>query len=344
MAGLIQSEQVNHPDEINIGARVASDIFSCGAAEIGWQAREQAWDDYMDDQDLLSQYEQNLNTISGEITSSQNAITSYEWKLQDLAHQKQESEDFLEDYRQMLAGEGDDDNTLLLTDQLNQANITNAENELAAYKDSSALEMDSLIRSGFDEYTSQRQNQALANIYASATGSVVSAYGSAAKRVQASIRAFVGEDMRFNEEPEGTDAQGTSDGGMIGSYAKSILSTRTTIRNNIAQLESSVKAAEIAFQDFRDQMEDAAYENQTFLDRYGQMSSMYQQAIENEKQNIKDLQDTALETIEHAQNALDRVQDYEGFESDDGTIYYEYGKTTWDDLDDLYAQYGGTKK
>ena len=341
--GLTQSSNRNDGARVpDTGLRVFTDIISCGIAEAGWSYNEKNYNNYLDDQDLLTQYEQNLNNISGQISVSQNNIQSYQWKLEDLAHDKAESEDFLEDYRQMLAGEGDSDNTLLMQDQLNQSNITNAENDLAAYRDSSALELDSLIRSGFDQYTGQRQDQAMLNIYASATGSIVGSYNSAARRTMNAIRAFVGNDMRFNEAAEGTSIQGKSGEAMIGSYAKMLLSSRTARKNNIAKLESTVKAAQIAFQDFRDQMEDAAYENQTFLDRYEKTVSMYNQMIANERQNIKNLQDNALSTIENAQAALDRVNDYEVVDDDSG--WDSMDKTTWDDLDSLYEQYGGSKK
>ena len=341
--GLIQSSNRNDGARVpDTGLRVFTDIVSCGIAEAGWSYNEKQYENYLNDQDLLSQYEQNLNTISGQISASQNNILAYQWKLEDLAHDKTESADFLADYEQMLAGEGDSDNTLLLQDQLNQENITNAENELASYRDSSALELDSLIRSGFDQYTGERQNQAMLNIYASATGSIVGSYNSAARRTMNAIRAFVGNDMRFNEAPEGTSIQGKSGEAMIGSYAKMLLSSRTARKNNIAKLESTVKASQIALQDFRDQMADAAYENQTFLDRYDQTVSMYNQMIANEHQNIANLQDTALSIIENAQAALDRVNDYETV--DDGSGWDSLDKTTWDDLDTLYAQYGGNKK
>ena len=332
---IIQSEQINDPWEINMGLRVFADVASCGIAEAGFQGAENAWKDYLNDQDLLTQYEQSLNSIAGQIEDSQYNIISNQWKLEDLAHDKTVAEDFLEDYRQMLAGEGDSDNTLLLQDQYNQQQIELAENQLAAYKDSSALELDSLIQSGFEQYNNQRQEEALLNIYASASGSVIGAYGSAARRTQFAIRAFVGDDMRFNEAADGTSVLNDSTENRIGSFAKSMLAARTTVKNNIAQLESVTKAAQIAFLDFREQVENAAYEKETFLDRYDTTVAMYQHAIAKEQQNIKDLQNSALAIIEASKDTLDRLNDYEG---DD------VNKTTWEGLDELYEQYGGTRK
>lgn len=334
------SDQINNPYNPDLGWRIVAGIFSLGISEKGYQSAENAWNDYVTDVGLLEQYENTLNTISGDIQASQDIILSNQWKLQDLAHDKAESEDFLEDYRQMLAGKGDADNTLLLQDQYNKQQIANAENDLAAYKDSSALELDSLIQQGFSVYTNQRQSQALENIYASAQGSIVGAYNSAAKRSIASIKAFVGDDMRFNEATEGTSIQSKAGEAMIGSYAKAMLSSRATIKANISKLDSNVKAAQIAYYDFRDEMEDAAYENQTFLDRYSSMVSMLNNAIKREQENIKNLQDTALSTIEKAESALDRVNEYESYEHD-GTVDWNYGKTEWDDLEDLRKEYGG---
>ena len=99
------SDQINNPYDPDLGWRIVAGIFSFGISEAGYQSAENAWNDYVTDVGLLEQYENTLNTISGDIQASQDIILSNQWKLQDLAHDKAESEDFLEDYRQMLAGE-----------------------------------------------------------------------------------------------------------------------------------------------------------------------------------------------------------------------------------------------
>lgn len=338
MAGLNQSGDTNKGAIVpDTGLRVFTDIVTCGLAEIGWQSNEKKHQDYLDDQDLLTEYENRLNSIESSISAHRNNITSLQWELEDLEKDRTEAEDFLEDYRQMLAGEGDDDNTLLMQDQLNQENVASAENELAAYRDSSALELDSLIQEGFGQYQSQRNEQAIENLYASATGSVVGAYNSAARRTRSAIIAFVGEDMQFDEAAEGTSIQTRAGEERIGSYAKMLLSTRATRKNNIAKLDSAVKAAQIAYQDFRDEMEAAADDQQTFLDRYDTSREMLLDQIAMERQNISNLQSSALATIENAQTTLDRVNDREQSRGD----YFdtEADLTTWDDLDDLKSRY-----
>ena len=332
MAGGLNLGSLNTSSLIpDTGVRVISDIVTCGAAEAGWSQNEAIVNGFYDDLDLLSQYEQSLNTILGEITPSQNTILTTQWQLEDLESDKDISEAFLEDYRQMLAGEGDADNTLLMQDQLNQQNIIDAQNNLAAYKDSSALELDSMIRQGLETYSNQRHQEAVANIYASATGSVVGSYGSAARRTRAAIRAFVGDDMRFGQEEDGVSVQGKAGDRMIGSYAKMMLSSKAAVKLNIDKLNSNIKAAQIAAQDYRDQMQQAAEENQTFMDRYDDTKEMYEQIIENERNNIEDLQAAALATIKDAQTVLDRVN----------SKVDEFGgeKTTWDELDSLYEKF-----
>ena len=277
----------------------------------GTQISKGHYQDYLEDIDLLQSYNDSLLEIQGNKIAAQNSAFEYESRIDDLNRDKIESEEFLEDYRQMLEGEGDDDNLLLQQDRINQANITNAENDLAAYRDSSALELDSLIRQGFNQYTDQRDNQAIENIYASATGSIVGAFNSAARRVRNSIRAFVGDDMRFNEEPEGTSVIRSSGDAMIGSYAKMMLSNRTIIRNNKAKLQTEIDTARFAYDSFRDQAEDAAEENEQFLEDYDKTLANYSANLSWAQSMVQHYQQAAEQTLKDASAVLEDVNEFE---------------------------------
>lgn len=249
--------------------------------------------DRLNDIDTLEAYNQKLSSLEAQEIEASNNIFMFQQKIKDLQREKTVHEDYLEDYRQMLAGEGDADNTLLLQDQYNKQQVANAENDLAAYKDSSALELDSLIQQGFSEYTSLRNSQALNNIYASARGSVLGAHNSAAKRAQASIVAFAGKDMKFNESGALTLSEG---GEGMGQYAKLMITSRQTVRNNINKLQTSVDAANLAFFSFREEAEDAAQESEWFLEDYDTTLSYYQKNLT-----------WAQESLENINNAVDEI-------------------------------------
>lgn len=297
-------------------------ITSLGTSEIEYSRRDREHNAYLEDLELLQSYETELNNIQAGIISNKNDAFYYEGLIEDLDRDKAKSEEWLEDYRQMLAGEGDDDNLLLQQDRINQQNVDNAERDLAAYKDSSALELDSLIRSGFSEYTSQRNDQAMANIYASASGSVVGSYNSAARRSRNAIRAFVGDDMKFNEASEGTSIQGRAGGEMIGSYAKMLLSSRTTVRNNIAKLNTSLATAKLAYDSFRDEAADVAEENEQFLEDYDKTRANYEMNLSWAYSNISSLQNSANKLLADKDSVLADVNKYEK------ANYKEL--TTWD--------------
>ena len=328
------SGKVNDPYEVDGWVRAAANIFSLGYTESIFKKNEKKWDNYLNNAELLGSYQETLNTIAGNIQLNQNSIITNRWELEDLNHDKVLADDFLEDYRQMLAGTGDSDNTLLMQDRINQQNISNAEADLAAYRDSSALELDSMIRSGFEQYVTARDQEAVANVYASATGSVVGSFNSAAKRTRAAIRTFVGDDMVFDQKAEGTSIYGKS-GASIGTFAQMMLSSRQTVKNNIAKLNTAVDSAKLVYQNYRDQMKESAYQSQVIVDRYGQASEMLQSAIENAQDSIKELQQSALETITNAKDIIESMNKYET------NTGYGDDLTTWDGLDDLYAQYGG---
>ncbi len=293
---------------ITTGVAIINPFAWIGVADMN--KKKKALSSYLDNIDLLKQYSDKLDEISGLMIGAKNSIFEYEGRIEDLNRAKVESEEYLEDYRQMLAGSGDSDNLLLRQDQINQANVANARADLAAYKDSSSLELDSMIRSGFDQYATARDQEAIANIYASATGSVVGAFNSAAKRTSASIRAFVGDDMVFNQEAEGTSIYGKS-GASIGIFAQMMLSSRQTIRNNIAKLQTQIDAANLAYLSFRDQAADVAEENQIFLDDYDKTLANYESNLEFVNGQLDKWQNAAEEYLQKGEELIDDVNKYE---------------------------------
>lgn len=290
---------------------------------VGWVAAGASADiknhlnDYLDDLDLMTQYKNTLDEIEGNISSFQNIITENQLNIRNLNREKAEREEWLEDYEQMLAGEGDEDNLLLQQDQLLQTNITNAENDLAAYADSSALELDALIQQGYGQYAAQRGQNALANVMAGAGGSVQGVYNSTARRQILAIRAFVGDDMVFNEAAEGTDIHGKAGSAKLGSYAKAMLSSRTVVRNNLAKYQTEVDAARFTFNEWRDTAEDTAQDNEYFLEDYSSYLSIYQNNINRAQNMIAKAQaeaEAALADLGSLVEDMNKVEDQYGLD------------------------------
>lgn len=309
-------------NNLNIGLGVASGFvilnpfLGIAIADLNNQKNEA--NNYLNNIDILTNYDKLLQANQSSQLEYKGDILSIKKDLSDLEYSKSQADEYLEDYRQMLAGSGDSDNLLLQQDRINKQNIANARADLAAYKDSSALELDSFITSAFSEYTNARNAEAIYNIYAGAVGTVLGTYNSAAKRTQAAIRAFVGDDMKFNEEPQGTAIRGNTE--MIGSYAKMMLSNRQLIKNNIAKLNTQINAAKLAYDSFRDQAADYAHENENFLSFYDETKSLYDETLENLESSLGNLQEEAEGILQDAEKVVEDVHNYEdkkGFEQSD---------------------------
>ena len=290
------------------GLRTFMNIISLGASSSSFDKMKNEYNAYLEDLDIMTDYSNRLSSIEGEKITYENNAFYYEGLIEDLNRQKAESEEWLEDYRQMLAGEGDEDNLLLAQDQYNQQQIENTENELASYKDASILELDSTIQAGLTEFKSRRQAEALQSVYASATGSVVGAHNNAAKQARAAIKAFAGDDMRLNE----TGAESLSEAGKgAGSYAKMMISMRQTIRDNTNRLQSNVDAARLTFMSFRDEAADAAEENEQFLADYDKTLANYEKNLAYAQQSMQNLQDEAQSILDSANEVMTDINEYE---------------------------------
>lgn len=305
---LEKQKDLNTGIGITTGVAIINPFAWIGVSDM--KKKKNAVNSYIGNIDLLTQYSNQLSQIAGDMVGAENIIFEYEGRIQDLNRAKAESEEYMEDYRQMLAGRGDSDNLLLLEDRINQANLANARADLAAYRDSSALELDSMIRSGFEEYVTARDQEAIANVYASATGSVVGAFNSAAKRTRFAIRTFVGDDMVFDQEADGTSIYGKS-GASIGTFAQMMLSSRQTIRNNIAKLQTQIDAANLAYLSFRDQAADIAEENQIFLDDYDKTLANYESNLNAANSMLDELQTAAEEYLQKGEELIGDVNKYE---------------------------------
>lgn len=277
-------------------------------ANAGMEYGKQKHENYLDDVDLVQGYNEQLSSIEAGKVSAQASASYYQGLISDLQKQKEESEEWLEDYRQMLAGEGDDDNLLLAQDQYNQQQVQNSENELASYKDASILELDSLITEGVNEFKNRRQAEALQSVYASASGSVIGAHNNAAKTARAAIKAFAGNDMRFNE----TGAESLEEaGGGVGSYAKMMVTARQTVRDNTNRLQSAVDAANLAFMSFRDETADVAEENEQFLEDYDDTLANYQAALNSALNAISSLESAAEQILADVDKVVADMNEYE---------------------------------
>ena len=109
---------------------------------------------------------------------------------------------------------------------------------------------------------------------------------------------------------------------MIGSYAKMLLSSRTTVRNNIAKLNTSLATAKLAYDSFRDEAADVAEENEQFLEDYDKTRANYEMNLSWAYSNISSLQNSANKLLADKDSVLADVNKYEKSTNKD--------LTTWD--------------
>ena len=116
--------------------------------------------------------------------------------------------------------------------------------------------------------------------------------------------------MVFNQEADGTSIYGKS-GASIGTFAQMMLSSRQTIRNNIAKLQTQIDAANLAYLSFRDQAADIAEENQIFLDDYDKTLANYESTLNFANSMLDFLQQAADNYLEKGSELIEEVNEYE---------------------------------
>lgn len=261
-------------------------------------------------EDLYTNYSTLSETLQNYNTAQSNA-SYYENLIDELNEDYENSSEFVTNYEEMLSYiNGDtsisnESNLVLETMKQNQATIDTAESTLASYRESSALEINASIEEGLQEYQNQRSSQALANIYASAGGSIAGAYNSSARRTQASIRALVGDDMVFNTAADGSvSAEG------IGTYARTMLALQSAIKTNIQTYENNIASAKLAYNTDLQTYEDSYTKALKSVNDYADTYKDYTNTLLSYQQQAEDYKTSAKETLKTI-NSAEESRGYE---------------------------------
>lgn len=254
---------------------------------------------------LLTGYQNNLETLLLEsLPNAQLTLEQAGLELSDLSSQLSERNDWLKAYQDMLSGAGDD--TLSQTKQLLEQNIALAKQkeELIkqqnnAYAEASALEIESAIKSGWLQLNDARQSQAMANVQAGATGSVVGAMTSSAIRTKEQIRKYIGNDMVF-------DIDSAEEGEDSGVFAREVMSIRTNIalqveanRLNLEAANAAISQAQLQLDTQMEEWEETAEQFQFDVETsLPKRQELLQKQIDNAKQQIEYYQETAKQKLD----------------------------------------------
>ena len=275
--------------------------------------------------DELTSIENELNlNIFNSLSESQLQLSDAQLQLDTINKNITSAQDWLSLYQGMLSGE---DNILSAERDQAQDAITNSQNALTQYEESSALAVRNIFEDANDQVQSAQQSIAMANVAASATGSVVGAYKTEALKVRSDLRRFVGSDGFLNE------ATGE---GEIGTFAQELMATRTEINNTIIQLDSQLKAAQLALEtwDYDTKNQAETYEND--IEGYEALKDSYQIQLDTARENIETYSQTALEKIKDWKETMEA---YAGTGAEDALSSEEIKKQiqSWKDK---YKNYG----
>ncbi len=254
---------------------------------------------------LLTEHQTGLETLLFEsLPNAQLTLGQAELNLDSLDSQITERNEWLSAYQNMLKGTGAD--TLSQTKQLLDQNLSLAKQkeELVkkqnlAYVESSALEIEAAIKSGWSSLNDARQSQAMANVQSGATGAVVGAMSSSALRTKEQIRKYIGNDMVF-------DIDSTQEGEEIGLFAKNLMAIQSTVALQVEANELNLEAATVAIaqaqlqldtqiEDWKETAEQYQFDVETSIPK---QQELLRQQIGNAKQQIEYYQKTAMQKLE----------------------------------------------
>ncbi len=252
----------------------------------------------------LSMQEEQIRNESNNasITSLENSITSITNTLGDIqsldatndTYQSEiaNSNEWLENYRRMLAGDRTD--TSLGRELFGyEQQKEQAERNATTYLASSAVEKQNAYDTALESYTQMLKQKSLLNVAASGSGQTEGAYSAAQLIQNQSIRKFVGNDMVFNSDGEGTSL---ADGSFLMSYSALQKEITATIADNNLKIE----VAQNTIKDFYENYETMSNEKQTLIDDRTKAIELNKETIETYKQTIKNNQTNALTALKTA--------------------------------------------
>lgn len=257
-------------------------------ATFGWYGDKLAAEEQhrRDLDSLINNQNATMNELFDSIDSAETLISQYEKELSTtLPFNISEYREWLANYEGMLNGE---ENELSLYRDALRGDLSAAENAMAEFSLSSPEQIRQLMDQGYGTLSSYRQQQALANVQAGASGSVKSAYTSLVTKNQADIIRYAGNDMRINEDTGEVET---------GAFARQLIILKTALDTQKTELEASLTAAKYALTKWTEDIEDQKTQTEIDLESSLERIDFLKEEIEKEKQNIKDASSSAIAVL-----------------------------------------------
>ena len=257
--------------------------------------------------DSITTIQNNMDTLYADIQDNQFLYDNLlNFEIPTLEFNIGQYEEFISDYEGMLAGEDNDLTTQKeinegLIDQANDA-VDTAKDDLSNYIIKSAEQVRQLYQEAFNQVSDARQQEALLNVQAGSSGSVVGSYRTAALKARSDITKFVGADGYLNEGT-GEISEGT--------FSVTMRIARDDIALEKNRLDSAIEAAKLAasqaqldYENWLDDMEFQSVQAQQQLGAAQLELKQTHEQMEMYLEIIKNKQDTALQLIDDYKAAV----------------------------------------
>lgn len=255
-----------------------------------------------------------IGSVWSDLDAAQGFLQSYQTELDNAVNNAiPEYEDWLSKYQGMLNGE---DNAFTQERNTMVDSIANTEAQLENYEYASALQVQSIFEDANSQINQAKKQASLENVAASATGSAISAYRTEATKVQSDIMRYVGSDGYLNE------ATGEGD---IGTFAKSLMSTRGAIADQKKQYALTLDSLRLSLSQWDEDMADMAKQTQYDLETANKNIETWTENIEKYKQVIEAKSQQAMEKIKQ-------------WETDTRNYYSSTGEKSTAEVDKLIAE------
>lgn len=257
-----------------------------------------------EEQNRITNYDKSIDQINDATTQIENTLIEIEKTQSDNKTYQSEidtANEWLDNYQKMLGG--DRTETALGRELYGlEGALATAKEKKSVYEAESRVQKQTAYDEAFSSYSQMLKQKSLLNVAASGTGQMEGAY-SATQLIQSqSIRRFIGNDMIFNSDGEGTSIE---DGSFLMSYS----TLKREIKSNLEYLSLQIDIANNNIADFYDKYETIANENQATIEDRTSAIERNERTINTYKETIKTQQNNAI-------NALKDAFKYNGGEDD----------------------------
>ncbi len=233
-----------------------------------------------------------LNASIKEIEDALTNIKSTERQNEVYQSEIDVSNEWIENYRKMLSGDRSETTIGIEMREL-EGNKKSAENAKSAYLISSIEEKQSAYTQAYDSYTEMLRQKSLLNVAASGTGQLEGAYSAAQLIQNEKIKTFIGNDMVFNSDGEGTSL---SDGSFLLEYT----SLKKTIALNLEEYSNAIEVAEGNIVKQLDAYETLSKQHEATIADRTEAIEINKDTIETYKETVKNQQVNALTALKTA--------------------------------------------